>query len=250
MYARQSQLGKRKRRAYVTRRSPLSWKQLSRKTRAVALARTGGFTGGRFELKYHDESLQGHAVTNDMTVGAALAENAANGQLCGIVQGTASNQRIGRCAYLKSVYIQGHIRQPLASALENSGYVTIWVVEDKQTNGAQMTAQTFLADVIGTSNDADAMQNLQFSDRFNLIAKKVVRCQPRNTAGNGTNYGTASLDTPFKIFKKINIKKEHAGVLATVADCTTSTLHVITIRSESMHATTEISYNARVRFTD
>lgn len=241
-------LGKRRRRQYVNT-GALSWKHLSRKTRALALARTGGYTGGRFELKFHDESLANHAVTNDMTAAAALAEHS-NGQLCGIVQGTGINQRVGRCTYLKSVYIQGHIRQPLASALENSGYVTIWLVQDKQTNGAQMTAQTFLQDVTGTVNDADAMQNLQFSDRFTLLAKKVIRCQPRNTAGNGTNYGTASLDTPFRIFKKINIKKEHTGVSSNVSDCTTSTLHVIAIRSESMHATTELSYTARVRFTD
>lgn len=244
-------LGKRKRSANgYARRGSFPWKTLSRKTRAVALARTGGFTGGRFELKYHDEALDGHLVTNDMTNAAVRAENPVTNQLCGIVQGSASNQRIGRCVYLKSVYIQGHIRQPSAAALENSGYVTIWVVQDKQCNGATITANQFLEDISGTNLDADAMQNLQYSDRFRLIAKKTVRLQPRQATGNGTNSDTASLDVPFKIFKKINIKKEHSGTTSNIGDCTTSALHVLALRSESLHATTEISYVARVRFTD
>jgi hypothetical protein len=251
MYAKRSMLGKRKRYRYTQTRAnrDIPWKTLSRKTRAVALARTGGYIGGQKELKFHDETLSSHAVTNSLAAAAALAENATNNQLCGVVQGVSSNQRIGRCMYIKSVYLKGHITLPAASAIENNGYLSLWVVEDTQTNGAQMSVTDFLFNPAGTTCDADAMQHLQYSDRFKLIAHKVIRFPPRNTFGSTTD-AVGAQDIPFKVYRKLNIKKEHSGTTAAVGDSTTSSLHVIAIRSDSAHASTTISYNARIRYTD
>lgn len=239
MMGSRSMLGRKRKRP---RRAPNSipWKTLAR---AVGGPRN-------YELKFHDESLFSHALTNDLTAAAALAELAANGQLCGIVQGSASNQRIGRCAYIKSVYIDGHITLPAASAAENNGYVTLWLVEDKQTNGAQMSVANFLSNPTGTTTDADALQNLHYSDRFKLLAKRKILFPPRNTYGDGTTNDVGAQDIPFNIYKRINIKKEHSGTGAVIADVTTSSLHLIAIRSASAHASTTISYNARIRYTD
>lgn len=247
MFGRRSMLGKKRQRiSYTQRKRPISWKTLSRKTRAAALLRTGGFASR--ELKFHDEAHT-QAVTNDLTTAAALAENGTNNQLCGIVQGSAENQRIARCVWLKSVYIKGHINLPAAAAIENNGYVSLWLVQDKQTNSAQMSADDFLKNY-GNTYGADSFQNLRYSDRFKLLKYKRIRFPPRNCFGNASTSAVGAQDIPFEIYVKCNIKKEHIGTTANVSEVTNSSIHLIACRSEDAHSSTELTYQARVRYTD
>lgn len=230
----------------LRRTNTISWKRLSRKTRAAALLRTGGYASR--ELKFHDEGYT-QTLTNDLSSVTALAEHATNNQLCGIAQGSAENQRIARCAYIKSAYIKGHINLPSAAAAENNGYASLWLVLDTQSNAAQMKADDFLVNY-GTAYSADALQNLQYSDRFKLLKYKRIRFPPRNCFGNASTSSVGAQDIPFEIYWKGHIKKEHTGTTANVSDVTNNSIHLIAIRSEDAHASTTITYQARVRYTD
>lgn len=200
--------------------------------------RTGGFRNK--ETKFVDSY---HSVVCPKTIATSIVDPSTNQNLFGLSVNSDQSGRIGRCSYLKSIYIQGHLNIPIATSHNATNYyVTLWLVEDKQTNKALMSPTDFLTS-LNSKTDADAFQNLQYSDRFRLLSKKTIRFNKYAT-------GTCGGDVPFKIYKKYAAKVQYSGTGATIGAVTTSSFHLLAISSEETTSAMEITYQARCRYTD
>jgi len=207
------------------------------------MARTGGYNKSetRFVDSYYSAALS-------KTIAGSLANPATNNSLFAVpVDAGSASGREGRCAYLKQIYIQGHITVPALTTTDVSHfYVNLWLVEDKQTNGAAMTPADFLT-ALNTEVDVAAFQNLEHSMRFQLHKKKMVRVNSRNMEGTG-NRGACNV--PFTIYKKFNdLKIQYTGSSAGIADIATSSFHLIAIVSVDASSATELQYQCRCRFS-
>lgn len=224
-------------------------RRLSAKTRAVALARTGGYLAGR-ELKHVDYSFTVDPVA---TTVAGSETDGANSHLAAIAQGTGESQRIGRCAYIKSLYLKLLIDLESETSVDAVSCFTITfaLVQDKQSNGAQLNAEDVFGDPAVTTNDVIPFQNLQYSDRFIVHSLKTMRVD-RNSAYNGTNITNGAVVQPVIMYKKFSkpMKMEHSGTGATIADVTTNSLHLITIASTNVPGVCRLRVHSRARYTD
>lgn len=188
------------------------------------------------ELKFVDSF---HSTTVPKTVALSRVDPTTNNNLFAVAVGDGQSARIGRTTTLKSIYIQGHLNLPIAASHNGTYYyVTLWLVEDKQTNGAAMDPLDFLTSV-NAQVDADAFQNLNESQRFRLLKKKTIRV-PR--------YFTGGLDVPFNMYQKMDCKVQYKDTQATIDKVATSSFHLLAIGSEEMTTAMEISYQVRCRY--
>lgn len=210
--------------------------------------RTGGYQNK--ELKFKDY-VAGHTLLQGAVPGTECDPTTAD-SISAIAQGTGPQERVGRVSFIKNVLVQGHINfDNGTTSTEGACYAIIWLVLDTQTNGAQLSAENVLVDPASVSHTIDTFQNLEYSDRFKVLKKKVVRSMPPGLTTNsgGTNFYSKHT-VPFSMYHKCNIKQEHSGPTATVADMTNNSLHIIAQISRTASATSSIYYSSRVRFTD
>lgn len=209
--------------------------------------RTGGYRN--MELKFKD-FIHGATLIQGAVAGTEVDPSQLT--ISGISQGTGESERIGRVSYIKNVMIQGHVNfDNGTTSTEGACYAYIWLVLDTQTNGAQLNSEDVLKDPGGVSHTIDCFQNLQYSDRFRVLKKKLVRNMPPGITTNSLNQNFYSKTTvPFTIYHKCNIKQEHSGPTDGVSDMTNNSLHVIAQISRTAQADSNIQYTARVRFTD
>ena len=201
-------------------------------------------TGGRMnkELKYND-SFQ--ALQLSKNIATSNVDPTTNQNLTGLAQGDGPQQRIGRVTFIRSLYVQGNIEVQNPPSSASHFYVTIWLVEDMQTNRTLFTPTDFV-DALNPAVHADAFQNLDNSDRFRLHKKKVVRITCRSRGS--TDVGVCTV--PFSIYKKCNVKVQHQGPGALIGNINTSSFHLLACLSENAPTQTHIRYQCRVRFTD
>ena len=214
----------------------------------AANMRTGGYIGR--ELKFKDyEAIH---TLNQGAVAGSEVDPATALSLSAISQGTSESERVGRVAWIKQVLIQGHVNfWNGTSSTEGGCYAVIWLVLDKQTNGAQLNAEDVFVEPAGVAHTADCFQNLQFSDRFRVLKKKIVRSNPPGLTTNSTDNNFYSrITVPFSIYHKCNLKQEFKDSTGTIAAMTNNSLHLIAQISRTANASSDIVYTSRVRFTD
>lgn len=184
------------------------------------------------ELKFLDTAV---GITLDTTVEQVTTFNA-------ITQGDANNNRDGSVVQVKSVQIQGRVANIPAAAATSAGIAYIWVVLDRQPNGAAPTVTDYL---IGTTAPtALPLVNNQY--RFKTLGKIVI---PLNSqAGVTTAYNNQSMPVEWYKSFKTPIEVRFNGNAGTVADVTTNNIHLI---AGAADADDIIAFNAnlRIRFT-
>lgn len=213
--------------------------------------RTGGFVG--IEKKFIDHSYTASvAFTTDMS--GCEADPAGVNCINGVAVGTGEDQRVGRKAWFTDVYVTGVVElenTSLQTQAPHGGIVTIYVVLDKQTNGAQMASEDMFCNPSADGRAATTpFHNLQYSDRFKVLGKKTLTFPPSPCAFND-GVGTASTGAnqkKFKIYKKLKLECLYKGTDNTVASIMDNSVHVIMIASAGA-STFTTSYNSRMRFT-
>lgn len=206
--------------------------------------RVGGYIGRELKFNGHERS-----VTVPSTFTNAVLDPTAQEHLCGISQGTTERSRIGRVCVIKSVHIKGHVTWPSSSTVQaQQAYCRFWLVQDTQTNGAQLSADQVLQ-ATGLANlNVDAFQNLQYSDRFKVVKQIVVqRPTAANTSWDGSAHVSAQAIAPIVIYHKCNVKVEFSNITDGVSDITNNSFHLIGI-SNNMSPLPTITYRCRVRF--
>jgi len=204
--------------------------------------RTAGFLG--IEKKFYDKTFSGEI---GVAVANAVSDPAANAScLNAVEQGDGESQRDGRKIVIKSVQVRGDIRGQIEQNQDDvnkAKVVRILLVQDRQTNGAQMTGTQMLT---GATNVEHAYYNLQYSQRFKVLYDKtfVLQCNTVGTDGANTNsvgFSAAS----FKIFRNVNIPVTFTSTAENIANIADNSLHMLALSSET---NVDLAYESRIRF--
>lgn len=124
--------------------------------------------------------------------------------------GTSGSTRIGRKIQVKSIYLHAKLQFHDTGSVGGAQVAYLWVVLDKQTNGAQMAA----GDVWTTSAPEQAMIKMANSERFKIVKKWVVEGNP--TAGVSGLWG--STNKIISWYHKCNTLIEYDGAIGTTGD--------------------------------
>lgn len=217
-----------------------------RRQQRTGMMRTGGYT--RYtrpgELKFFDTD---HTVSTVVPTGTIT-----DSTLNAMVAGTGESQRVGRCIYVKGVYIKGSIRLGSNAVLaDSSNRCRIIMYIDKQANGAAATAADIL-DATGASVSIDSFRNLENASRFRILSDKIVHIQA-SVGGNGTTDAIGEVLRTFRIAKTFRnpLKIEFNAVGGgTVADVTSNNIGMLMVTAETSATPIQTLYRARLRYTD
>lgn len=184
------------------------------------------------ELKFLDTAV---GITLDTTVEQVTSFNI-------VTQGDANNNRDGSVIQVKSVQINGRCANIPAASATSAGIAYIWVVLDKQPNGAAPTVTDYLTGT--TAPTALPLVNNQY--RFKTLGKIVI---PLNSqAGVTTAYNNQSMPVEWYYKFKKPLEIRFNGNAGSVADVTSNNIHLI---AGAADADDIIAFNAtlRIRFT-
>jgi len=220
--------------------------------RARLNVRTGGFRG--IELKYFDSSRpSGDLVASTAMASAELDPSTLNTLFCP-VPGTGPTNRIGRNVTIKSIVVQGMtylVRNLYETAPTSAPMVFIALVQDKQTNAAQLNSEDVFTNpgnvaVTGPS----CFRDLEYSQRFTVLASTKVCIPVPSVSYDGTNMEITGTTTPFKLtWKGSQVVQFNTTGGGTVADITGNSYHIIATASDITGAP-QLVYNCRCRFLD
>ena len=175
--------------------------------------RTGGYigrfgtTGGGKELKFLDTQTAAGLIDATLELAPSTA-----GQLVTITQGIGQSQRIGRKVLVKSIQIAGSLKFAPTTAAHAGCLTYIWLVVDKQCNGAALTA----ANVFDGSDAGLAVRNMEYISRFTVLKKWVWRFQPTGTNIAGTEHN--EIHQLWEDYIKVNIPIEYSADTGAVGE--------------------------------
>lgn len=212
--------------------------------------RTAGFLG--IETKYYDTGLNQSALTAPHTCEGGEHDPATVLTLSAPAQGDGEQNREGRKILVKSVQINGTIhveKQADQTAGDNGVTVFVALVQDMQTNGAQLNSEDVFTNPIGVNVvGADPLRNMQYTSRFRVLATRRINIYPPPMTYDGTNIEQAGVQRPFHIFKKLSMPVGFTTTAsAGYSGVVDNSLHVIAYASNTTMSPS-ISYNARIRF--
>lgn len=200
--------------------------------------------GARGETKAVDLATAAYACD---TTGTVTAINL-------IRAGSSFNNRIGRKIAMKSLYLTGSF-QPQAAGVSES-YCRVVVVYDAQCNGALPTWANVFTNydqALGATSDVKAGVNLDFRDRFRILADLRV-IMPALAAGvvTGPAAPTAT-EVQIKEYRKLgNIEAQYKAdsAPAVIGDVATGSLILLTFGDQAAASGWNASISVRLRFTD
>jgi len=205
--------------------------------------RTAGFLG--IETKFHDKAVT--ASVQDAIADGMIDPAANSSSLFTPAQGDGESNRDGRKAVIKGIYIRGDVQGAVLSDVADVQLpliVRVALVQDTQTNGAQMSASDcFLA----STYPEHSFRNIQNAKRFKVLWDRTFHLQPAVTGTDGANTQTFTWQgKSFKIYKNVNIPVHFDGTTDDIANVTDNSLHMIAWGNADGKAT--ITYNSRIRF--
>jgi len=202
--------------------------------------RTGGsygrYAGRGAELKFFDTATSFNIDTT--------GEVPVTGQLVLIPQGVTESTRVGRKCVIRSIQARWDVSlTPGAAAAPQSGTYAIYVILDKQANGA---AAAF-SDVFTGTQATQGFHNLANSQRF-VILKKIVRTiEPKAGVSTAFNGSTQHIE----FYKKCNIPIEYSSTTGAITEIRSNNIFII---AGSYPAPEDdligCAGNVRVRFSD
>lgn len=205
--------------------------------KAAGYVRSSGYYG-RFgkggELKFFDTA---NAFNLDST-----GEVPATGQLVLIPQGVTESTRVGRECIVKSIQMRGIMTYVPSTAATASSTGYLWVILDKQTNGAAAG----VTDVFTGNSMGLCLHNLENSKRF-VILKKLKHTFT-SPAGVSTAYNDVTW--PFEFFLKCNIPLDFSSTTGAITELRSNNIFLIAgsdTRSDDLIA---CSATTRIRFSD
>jgi len=151
-----------------------------------------------------------------------------------------------------NIKIRGHLQlgvQANQTATDVFPHVRLALVQDKQTNAAQLNAEDVFSSA-GAGNATLMWQNPAFFGRFKILKDKSFRMPQAMVTWDGTNIEQNGYTLPFKwniTFKKPVVVHFNGTNGGTVADTIDNSFHVI---GNSTNALAVLSYKCRTTFLD
>lgn len=200
------------------------------------------------EMKYMDSDAIGITLTATTTtwpagtmcdplttinLGSAAVANPLN--LCSPTVGSALNQRVGREIKVMKIKVHGQINIPAQAAQgagDVSAIVRLCLVQDTQTNSAQMTGAQLFNDATGALTTLQSFQNPNNFGRFKVLRDKMMCFQNVNMAGSpsGTDLVQSGMNQKFKLTYvfpagvSVRFNNTNGG---TVADIIDNSFHIV-----------------------
>lgn len=163
-------------------------------------------------------------------------------QLSIITEGDGASNRDGQVVRVKSVRVVGRATQVPAAAATSAPIMYLWLVLDKQPNGAALTVTDFLTTTVAGS----ALPNTSFEWRFKTLIRLVI---PLNSAaGVTTAYNNIAMPVEFFYKFKTPLEIRYSATGGTVADVATNNLCLVAGAADSDDTIT-FTGTARLRFT-
>ncbi|AUM61623.1 capsid [uncultured virus] len=210
------------------------------------------------ERKYFDAQLVTSAVAAvTSTFSNAMKDPATFNTLFVPSPGTGINERVGRRVAVHSIKIRGELELPNvndASAGTQAYPATIFrliIVQDKQTNGAQMSSQSLIDSGAG-SLPWDMFQSTASFGRYRVLKDKRLVLQNPNFGADLSNYDRNGLNRTFDYtikFRKPVLIHFNAAAGGSVADITDNSFHFL-CAANSAQGAPYVQYKVRTCYTD
>lgn len=236
-----------RKREYQESRRPSQYRRVTAPTTQMVLYRPPRRVAG--EMKYFDCDFADTAITDvtttwpagtitDPTTTINLGAAAVATPLCLFAPtvGSGLNQRIGRSVKVMKIKMRGRISYP---AVGSGAYVAcqgqnirIMLVQDCQTNAAQMTAAQLMQDSVSTDCAFYGYQNPNNFGRFKVLKDKIISTGDPNWVGevSGNTTGRNGKKYHFKFSVRFRVPIEvhfNATNGGTVADIVDHSFHII-----------------------
>jgi len=212
-------------------------------------ARTGGFLA--MENKFYDTALNTKAIVAVGTSAGLETDPTTVNCISAPAQGDGESNRDGKKIIINSVDVNGVIliTQQINQTITDYGSKDmIALVQDTQTNGAQLNSEDVYTNPAGSAlTSASPFRNLQYSTRFKVLAVHQVIIQPPPLTYDGTNMEQGGSIYDFRFNKKVNIPVTFTGTTEGVANVVDNSLHLIAMATDVTLAPL-LYYNARIRF--
>lgn len=203
------------------------------------------------ERKYFDSTRTSNALVSWAASTASGEQDPGTlNTLFAPIQGDDYLNRQGRKVQVLSLKIRGTITYALQEGIADPptfGFVRLLLVQDKQTNAAQLNSEDVVTGTIF------GFQNAAFFGRFRVIKDKIINLQKVAVSVTGANTFYYPGDQfPFKMkikFRKPVLVHFNSTNGGTVADIIDNSFHIITGAS-SITTAPAITYTCRTTFVD
>ncbi len=191
------------------------------------------FQAGRLEsnreMKFFDTDLSHTVVAN-------ITRLSTGDQLCLIPQGVTESTRVGRKAFIKSIQITGMVRFSGAGGV--SGHVKLYLVLDKQANGA-VAAPLLVYDNVSFPL---ALRELSNQSRFQILKTWNLPME--------TSLESADVEKNVILFKKVNIPIVYTAAAGAITEICCNNIFMMAGSSNSGFTAATFVGTCRLRFTD
>lgn len=220
----------------------------ARRSTGYKNTRTGGYLG--IEKKFYDTSRAAIAIPSTGDMSSLEVDPVTLNTISAPAEGNGESDRIGRQCTIHSVTVKGIVEldEVNAGGLSQSPVVFLALVQDKQSNGAQLDSEdVFVNPFAGGLLSVTPFVNLQYKQRFKVLATQCITMRRDIGFADGANVDKEGVLIPFKMFKRLNIQANFSNTAAGIASCVDNSLHVIACCTTASACT--LRYNARIRFT-
>lgn len=244
----------------LTRKRPTSLRPSSR-IAAIRILKKARTTyrrrrriGGPFglELKRATFSASDLALIASGAAASSEMDPAATSTIFAPTKGDGLSNRDGDRVIIKSIEFHGCIQevklQDQADPPPHVG-VTVAIVQDRQTNGAQLNSEDVFDNPGATADlNMSLIRDQGRISRYKILKKWVIECPLRTGTTDGANTAAyAEQFTHFDWYKKVNIPVSFIGDLGTIADCQTNSLHVLAFATD-VTTNPVLHYNGVITF--
>jgi len=222
------------------------------------------------EMKYFDCTKSGTSLAATTTTWVAgtmldpsttvdLGSAAVATPLCLFVPtvGAALNQRIGRKVKVLKIKLSGSFTttaQAGQATADPTCFIRLMLVQDCQTNAAQMTGAQLMNDAANAAVTIHSFQNPNNFGRFKVLKEKRISFFDPNTSGSptaadviqGALLRSWKMNVVFKVPVEVHFNATNGG---TVADIIDNSFHIIAAANDITLAPA-ISYYSRVCYKE
>jgi len=234
-----------------------------------SVARTRG-AAVQGEMKYFDCDRSATALTAvtttwpagtafdpGTTIDLGAAAVATPACLAAPTVGAALNQRVGRKITVRKIKVHGTVAVPAQAAQaggDAASKIRLVLVQDCQTNAAQMTGAQLFRDATEAATTIQSFQNPNNFGRFRVLKDKIIQIGNLNLAGSPTTADVIQNGTKLNFKFAVNFKKPvevhfNATNGGTVADIVDNSFHIIA-GCDSTAVGPTLAYYSRVCYKD
>ncbi len=159
-------------------------------------------------------------------------------------QGDTAFNREGQEVIVTGIEVQGLLTSNPTTLTTQTAQVLVLLVEDKQTNGAQLNSEDVLATVTNSVNNCSGFRDVGHRRRFRVHWKKRFILTPQ-MAGLNASVSTQQVLVPFSIFVKPMVRMKWKSSGTGIADVNGSTFHMLAVATQS---DCSLSYRLRSHF--